>query len=236
MKPKQPLYFQIASELESEIRRLYSAQDALPSELELAKRFDVNRHTIRKSIDKLVMKGLVRRRRGVGLFVAESKTIPYELNARSRVTGNFDTIGIKGDLKLTKRCLEVATMKDAAWLKCSPGEPLLMIETLRFADGIPFAWIQHKFLYARFPLIYQNYQSGSLHNFIRQHYAINLVRSKVVVNAKLSEDEEALMLKVELGRPLIRLRSLNVNEKNSEPIEFSNALLRGDIVELESHF
>ena len=56
------------------------------------------------------------------------------------------------------------------------------------------------------------------------------------MNAKLSEDEEALMLKVELGRPLIRLRSLNVNEKNSEPIEFSNALLRGDIVELESHF
>ena len=44
MKSKQPLYFQIASELESEIRREYSAQDALPSELELAKRFDVNRH------------------------------------------------------------------------------------------------------------------------------------------------------------------------------------------------
>ena len=201
MKSKQPLYFQIASELESEIRREYSAQDALPSELELAKRFDVNRHTIRKSIDKLVMKGVVRRKRGVGLFVADSKTIPYELNAHSRVSGNFHTIGVKGDLKLTKRCLEVASMKDAAWLKCSPGEPLLMIETLRLADGVPFASIQHKFL-----------------------------------NAKLSQDEDALKLKLELGRPLIRLRSLNVNQKNSEPIEFSDALLRGDIVELESHF
>lgn len=236
MKSKQPLYFQIACELESEIRREYSAQDALPSELELAKRFDVNRHTIRKSIDKLVMKGVVRRKRGVGLFVADSKTIPYELNAHSRVSGNFHTIGVKGDLKLTKRCLEVASMKDAAWLKCSPGEPLLMIETLRLADGVPFASIQHKFLYAKFPLIYQNYQAGSLHDFIREHYAINLLRSKVVINAKLSQDEDALKLKLELGRPLIRLRSLNVNQKNSEPIEFSDALLRGDIVELESHF
>ena len=151
-------------------------------------------------------------------FVADSKTIP-ELNAHSRVSGNFHTIGVKGDLKLTKRCLEVASMKDAAWLKCSPGEPLLMIETLRLADGVPFASIQIQFLHAKFPPIYQNYQAGSLHDFIREHYAINLLRSKVV-NAKLSQDEDALKLKLELGRPLIRLRSLNVNQKIPSQLNF----------------
>ena len=236
MQNTQPLYIQIALDLEQEIRRDYVSGAALASEVQLAQRFDVNRHTIRKSIDKLVMKGLVVRKRGIGLFVAGSTAINYALNSTSRVSGNLQSIGIEGDLKIICRRLEVASMNDANWLKCSPGEPLLMVETLRYADGVPFGLIQHKFVYSKFPLIYQNYDSGSLHDFINKFYAIRLVRTKVVIKSILSDDSnhESKALKIEAGRPLIQLSSLNVCSKNNVPVEYSSAKLRGDIVELKS--
>lgn len=50
----ESLYVQIARQLEQEVAALYSPGDYLPSEGELASRFGVNRHTLRRAIDELV--------------------------------------------------------------------------------------------------------------------------------------------------------------------------------------
>ncbi|XNM74704.1 GntR family transcriptional regulator [Escherichia coli] len=56
-------YQEIAAKLEQELRQHYRCGDYLPAEQQLAARFEVNRHTLRRAIDQLVEKGWVQRRR-----------------------------------------------------------------------------------------------------------------------------------------------------------------------------
>ncbi len=51
-------YQEIAARLEQELRHHYRCGDYLPAEQQLATRFDVNRHTLRRAIDQLVERGL----------------------------------------------------------------------------------------------------------------------------------------------------------------------------------
>ena len=62
-------YQEIAAKLEQELRQHYRCGDYLPAEQQLAARFEVNRHTLRRAIDQLVEKGWVQRRQGVGVLV-----------------------------------------------------------------------------------------------------------------------------------------------------------------------
>ena len=62
-------YQEIAAQLEQELRQHYRCGDYLPAEQQLAARFEVNRHTLRRAIDQLVEKGWVQRRQGVGVLV-----------------------------------------------------------------------------------------------------------------------------------------------------------------------
>ena len=48
------IYHKIATQLRDEISARYRSGDLLPSENQLAGRFDVNRHTVRRAIDELV--------------------------------------------------------------------------------------------------------------------------------------------------------------------------------------
>lgn len=71
-------YQEIAARLEQELRHHYRCGDYLPAEQQLATRFDVNRHTLRRAIDQLVERGWVQRRQGVGVLVL-MRPIDYRL-------------------------------------------------------------------------------------------------------------------------------------------------------------
>ncbi len=67
-----PLYLQLATYLRALIKtlRLQPGQ-CIPSEIELARRFGVNRATVRQAIDVLSSRGVVRRIQGRGSFLTE---------------------------------------------------------------------------------------------------------------------------------------------------------------------
>src|SRR5699024_2564656 len=73
-------HHEIAAKLEQELRQHYRCGDYLPAEQQLAARFQVNRHTLRRAIDQLVEKGWVQRRQGVGVLVL-MRPFDYPLNA-----------------------------------------------------------------------------------------------------------------------------------------------------------
>ena len=65
------LWRQIAAELEQEISgRRFPPGGRLPTEHELAVRFDVNRHTLRRAVSALEEQGLVRIEQGRGTYCA----------------------------------------------------------------------------------------------------------------------------------------------------------------------
>ena len=89
-----PIYRQVALLLEQDIRSHLKPGDLLASEMKLASRFKVNRHTVRRSIDQLVRAGLVVKQQGRGTQVV-SNQIEYEpskLDQSSLQVGQFKNI------------------------------------------------------------------------------------------------------------------------------------------------
>lgn len=86
------LYRQIAQHLERDVLNQYAPGDMLPSENEMADRFGVNRHTLRRAIDLLVADGLLERQHGRGVFVINNQ-IDYPLGSDTRFTENLTAMG-----------------------------------------------------------------------------------------------------------------------------------------------
>ena len=70
----------------------YSSGDKLPSEAQLAARFGVNRHTVRRALAAMAEQGLVHARRGSGVFVAATPT-DYPIGKRVRFHQNISRGG-----------------------------------------------------------------------------------------------------------------------------------------------
>src|SRR5499425_2613576 len=78
------LWRRIADELEQSIARgIFTPGSKLPGETDIAERFGVNRHTVRRAIAALAQRGLVRAERGSGTFI-EQRRIPYPIRPRTR--------------------------------------------------------------------------------------------------------------------------------------------------------
>ncbi len=72
-----PLYLQLATYLRALIKTLQlQPGQCIPSEIELARRFGVNRATVRQAIDVLSSRGMVRRIQGRGSFLTERVVDP----------------------------------------------------------------------------------------------------------------------------------------------------------------
>ena len=70
----------------------YGTDGRLPSETDIAERFGVNRHTVRRALAALAERGLVRSARGSGTFVA-SRRLTYPIGERTRFS---EIVGIAG--------------------------------------------------------------------------------------------------------------------------------------------
>ena len=119
------IYLQIAEELKSNIQQAtYQAGEKLPTEIQLAERFGVNRHTVRNAIALLKDEGLVRVDRGRGTFVSATP-IKYAIGKRVRYSENLKAQGIDASYK-TIRILEMpADVAIAKALKIDIGAKVL---------------------------------------------------------------------------------------------------------------
>lgn len=68
-----PKYIKLKNTIVNQINDgRYKPGDKLPTENELAEKFDISRHTVRKAMDILLNEGLVSRKAGVGTFLNKS--------------------------------------------------------------------------------------------------------------------------------------------------------------------
>lgn len=133
MTDDSPLWRQIADALRAEIAAAHPG-DQLPTEAQLAARFGVNRHTVRRALASLAEAGLVHARRGAGVFVA-APAMDYPLTRRTRFHSALSATGrVPG-----RRVLDVQTIagadEDCRQLRLTPGTPLVRAEGLTLADG-----------------------------------------------------------------------------------------------------
>lgn len=226
-----PVYHQISEVLRLEIQNLYKAGDPLPSEADLAARFNVNRHTLRRAVDDLVSDGLVVRRHGIGIYVL-TPAIDYAIGSRTSFTAALEAKGAKTQSRVIRKQVVHARGGVAVRLQLEKGDEVIFLETLRCVDGKPFCVISHFLPLHAFPQVLENYDSGSLHTFLERHCATKLQRSESLISAVMPEADDAILLKMPRTLPVLRVKSLNVASDSLKPVEYVVTRFRGDATQL----
>ncbi|MDF1582772.1 MAG: phosphonate metabolism transcriptional regulator PhnF [Methyloprofundus sp.] len=229
-KQGNPLYKQIADLLEQEIHQFYKTEDSLPPEQELADRFSVNRHTLRKGIDQLVTKGLVERVHGRGVFVLGGP-LDYSIGKGSRFTANLVALGKGSDCRLLRNVEIKAQGNIAKSLELELGAPVIWLETLRSVEEKPLCVISHYLPKERLGKNAIKYQGGSLHAYLKG-LGIKPIRKMSTVTAVLPMDDDAVLLVMSSHQPILRVKTLNRDEVTGLPIEYALARFRADRTQL----
>src|SRR5262245_29622385 len=131
------LWRRIADDLERAIAAGEIAPgERLPGETEIAARFAVNRHTVRRAIAELAGRGLVRAARGSGTFV-EGGRLAYPISRRTRFSEIVGTAGREAGGRLMDSRLEAADRAIARRLEVPKGTPVVRLDVVRSASGVP---------------------------------------------------------------------------------------------------
>lgn len=222
----------IRDTLEAEIGQgRYGPGDRLPTEAELAARFGVNRHTVRRAVAALAGAGLLRSRRGAGVFVAERPT-SYPIGRRVRFHRNLAAAGHlpeKRHLLLTTRA---ADPREAAALAIAPGDPVHMAEGLSFSDRQPIALFRSVFPAGLLPRMLDRLRDdSSVTAALRSHGIDDYTRISTELSATLASPTQALHLQLRPGAAI--LRSVGVNaDPGGRPVEYGRTWFAGDRVTL----
>lgn len=229
---KTPLWKSISNQVHEEIAAGHFAPgDKLPTEAELAKRFGVNRHTIRHALSALVENGHVFSRRGSGFFVTHLST-NYAIGRRVRFHQNLEAEGRvpgKSVLSLTTRPADV---EERDTLGLNSGEMVHAYHGLSTADDVPIAVFVSVFPAQRLPNLEQELQhSSSVTAALRAHGISDYTRLHTKLTACSADATQALHLRIREGAPLLMSVGINI-DPDGQPIEFGKSWFAGDRVTL----
>lgn len=224
-------YQEIAALLEQDLRQHYQCGDYLPAEHQLAERYEVNRHTLRRAIDELVVRGWVQRRQGVGVLVL-MRPFDYPLHAQARFSQNLLEQGSHPTSERLISVLRPTVSHIADALGMEEGQEVIHLRTLRRVNGVPVCVIDHFLPDLSWWGTLQNFTSGSLHGYIQQHLGRELSRTQTRISARRAQAKESRLLEIATHAPLMCVRTLNHCEGQSQPAEYSVSLTRADMIEL----
>jgi len=231
------LWRQIEQSIEADIVGGRAASGSrLPTEAELAARFSVNRHTVRRAMEELERRGLVRIEQGRGSFVAED-VIDYRVGPRTR----FSEVIARGNRAPSGRVLSVgevaASDAAAAGLKLRKGRPLWRVERVGLADGRPVSYALHYFPQARFPGLPDALAAGggTLTRALAACGLTDYTRASTRVTARLPTPQEADHLRQPRNRAVIVCENINV-DGDRLPVEYCVALYPAGRVQLVFEF
>jgi GntR family phosphonate transport system transcriptional regulator len=211
-EPGVALWRQIVRAIESEIAEGVLAPGArLATEAQMAARFAVNRHTVRRALEELSRGGLVRVEQGRGSFVAED-VLDYAVSPRTRFSEwirrhNKEPSGTVLELREM-----AADQTVAAGLGLRAGVRVVFLERLGLADGRPVGLSAHYFPAARFP---------GLLGLLRVDARISMAlaacglpdyrRQTTRVSARMPLPQESALLRMPRNRPLLVTENINVD-------------------------
>jgi GntR family transcriptional regulator len=204
---------------------------ALPSERELAERFELARMTVRGEIERLTAEGLIYRLHGRGTFVAEPRVA--QAVAFSSFTEDMRARGMTPGSTVRSQEPTEADGFLAGALALAPGTPLLLLDRIRTADGRPMAVEQAFLPMERFPGIDEvDFADASLFEVLGERFDVELRGADQRVLAVPIEGDDALALEVDEGAPGLRFHTLARDEADT-PVYYATSLFRGDRYEVE---
>lgn len=233
---RMPRYKQLSQILTTQIGKgIFKSNERLPSELELSKKYKLNRHTVRQAIATLEREGLVYKIRGKGTFVATSK-IPYKVSKKTRFTASILEIGLNPNAKLISSYEIRAGGELSEKLGLTPSDKVIVLEILRFINGVSFCHTTSFLSQQRFPKI-QDYlkENFSLYELLHEYYSVEVTRAFSTFEVSLPEDSDVQLLNITPTIPILIVKS-TAKDQNGQVVEYCITKFRGDMCSILVNF
>lgn len=209
--------------------------EAIPSEMELARRFQVSQGTVRKAIDELVMDNILMRRQGKGTFVA---TLTDD-GTNYRFLNLFSLDGEKEYPK--SEFIEFQRGKADAYvakrLAIRPGSALAILRRVLKFSGEPVIYDDIRLPAALLKGIsiamieeHVNAHKGTLYSLYETQYQIRIISAQERLRAVAADETTAQLLNIKAGTPLLSIERVAFTYKN-QPVEW-----RRSLVSTERHY
>lgn len=220
--PGKARYREIEDWLRAECKALPPGA-GLPTELDVAERFGVSRMTARHAFEQLAQAGLIERRRGAGSFVLAQPLHREEAVLRS-FTQDMRARGLTPSSRVLRAELAVAPAA-AAQLGLSAVEWVVVIERVRYADGVAVA-LERTALPGEFaPVLQADLATGSLHQALAD-LGRRLGRASGYVTARLATEEEAGLLDLPSPAALL-VETRLITDNAGRPVESTQSAYVG---------
>ncbi|MFP5417337.1 MAG: GntR family transcriptional regulator [Actinomycetes bacterium] len=198
---------------------------AVPTERELASRFETSRTTVRQAIAELVVDGRLQREQGRGTFVARPKLM--QLRPLTSFSQDLDSEGWRpGSVVLDVQ--EVSAQGEVCErLGLAPGSPIHRVERLRTAFEEPIA---HEIAHVPGPLpglAERLEELSSLYRTLREAYGIEIVTVEDTVETMLANPLQADLLGVDTGLPMLLVHRTGW-DASGRVVEWTRSVFRGD--------
>ncbi len=220
-----PLYRQIKNLI---LQGLASGEwrpgEAIPSEAELAIRFNVSQGTVRKAIDEMAAENLVVRKQGKGTYVA-SHNDPRAFFRFLRVVPNEGGVSVPQSVPL--ECWRAKAGQEAARiLDIAPGAPITIVRRVLKFNNKPVVldeiYLPGEIFQGLSLEILQDYQ-GSLYSLFETRFGVRMIRAEERIRAIAADRATAEQLAVEEGSPLLSVERVTYTY-GDKPVEWRRGL------------
>jgi len=206
-----PNYIKIHDALKEEVEKaIWKIGERLPSERDLADRFEVSRMTARQAITSLVEEGILERRVGSGTYVA-SRRVREKMRGTTSFTEIISAQGKRPSSKVLSYIKTLPNEVEAEKLGISKKESIIRMERVRFADGLPICFEVASIPYE----LVQSFDKKAItSNFFKTLRAngFEIGHSEQVISAKKVSREIASQLDMKAGEAILALNQVSYLE------------------------
>ncbi len=231
-----PLYFQLRNILRDRIiNGEFKADERIPPEIELCRRYGVSRITVRKAIEALVQEELIYTRQGKGTFVTPQK-LRRRLPRLYSFTEDIRELGLQPSSSIVELRIENATPQDAATLKLPEHDRnIFKIVRIRRVNDEPVLLEATQIPHFLCPeLLSADLEKDSLYRVLREDYGLILHDAEESYEAAIIRVEEAKLLESKRNQAVFHIQRI-ANLADATPFELTRSVARGDYMQFTLH-
>ena len=198
--------------------------EPIPSEADLATRYNVSQGTVRKAIDEMAAENMLVRRQGKGTFVA-THSDPRAFFRFLRL------VPLDGSVELSKsvplECWRAKAGQEAARvLRVKLGDPMIIVRRLLQFSGkavvVDEIYLSGEFFEGLSLEVLKDYQ-GSLYSLFETRFGVRMIRAEERIRAVPADHSTAELLGVADRTPLLSVERVSFTY-GDKPVEWRRGL------------